>query len=452
MAGLIALAIAPAALAATDPHAVGPIGGLLPPVAVNDSMTTKHDRTKTVAAPGVLGNDIQIDLLGGYTAVLTTNVTHGTLSLHADGGYVYTPAAGYVGADSFKYKVNGGLLGLSNIATVSITVNNVAPVAANDSYTAVSGVTRTIAAPGVLANDQDADGDALTASLVDGSGNGSLSLVSNGSFTFKSGGSFTGTRTFTYRVSDGIASSGIATVSIQVSAPAATPTPQPTPTPTPQPTPAPTATPTPAPTATPTPTPAPGATPTPRPTPTPTPRPTATPTPSLPLPSVPLPSLPIPSLPIPGLLPTPTPSIPALLPTPTPAPGGSISTPTGSPPPGRGLSPSPSPDASSGAPASGAPGGAGGTGGTGGAAPGDLFALPIFEPLGIDAVIDGTFDGFGGIEWAVPAFALGVPGLLLILAVFAQGLVSLAWLPMVKRWLGGFGVRRRRRTGTQVAR
>jgi hypothetical protein len=440
MAGLIAIAVAPAALAASGPRALGPIGGLLPPVAVDDSMTTKHDQTKTVAAPGVLGNDIQIDLLGGYTTVLTTNVTHGTLALHADGGYVYTPTAGYVGADSFKYKINGGLLGLSNIATVSIAVTNVAPVAANDSYTAVTGVTRTIAAPGVLGNDGDGDGDSITATLVDGSGNGSLSLSANGGFTFTSGGSFTGARTFTYRASDGIASSAIATVTIQVSAPAATPTPQPTPTPAPTPTPVPTATPTPAPTATPTPN-------------------TGLPLPSVPLPSLPVPSLPIPTLPalptptpsIPGLLPTPTPSIPGILPTPTPVPGASGGA-TGVPAPGAGSTPSPSPGPSSVATASGGPGGAGGTGGGGGAAPGDLFAIPAFDPAGpIDAVIDGTFDGFGGIEWAVPAFALGVPGLLLILAVIAQGLVSIAWLPMIKRWLGGFGLRRRRRTGTQVA-
>ena len=430
-AGLFGLAIAPAALAAgIGPLAVGPISGLLPPIAVDDSMTTKHDRTKSVAAPGVLGNDVQIDLLGGYTAVLTTDVTHGTLALHADGGYVYTPSAGYVGADSFRYKVNGGLLGLSNIATVSITVTNAAPVAADDWYSATTGIQLSVSASGVLGNDSDSDGDSITATLVDGSGNGSLSLSSNGGFTFKSGGSFTGARTFTYRASDGIATSGIATVTIQVSAPAATPTPPPTPTPTP----ASTATPTPVPTATPTP--APGATPTPRPTPTPT------PTPLLPLPSVPLPSLPVPSLPLPTL--------PAL-PTPTPVSGdpGASAAPTGSVPPDAWSSPSPTPGVSSSASASSAPGGAGGTSGGGGAAPGDVFALPAFEPGGIDAVIDGTFDGFGGLEWAVPAFALGVPGLLLILAVAAQGLVSLAWLPMVKRWLGGFGVRRRRRTATQ---
>jgi hypothetical protein len=60
-------------------------------------------------------------------------------------------------------------------------------------------------------------------------------------------------------------------------------------------------------------------------------------------------------------------------------------------------------------------------------------------------ILDGSFPGFGDIEWAVPAFALTVPGLLLIIAIAAQGLVSAAWLPFVRRWLGGFGVRRRQR-------
>jgi hypothetical protein len=36
-----------------------------------------------------------------------------------------------------------------------------------------------------------------------------------------------------------------------------------------------------------------------------------------------------------------------------------------------------------------------------------------------------------------------VPGLLLlVLAILAQGLGGLAWLPLVRRWLGDFGVRR----------
>jgi hypothetical protein len=39
---------------------------------------------------------------------------------------------------------------------------------------------------------------------------------------------------------------------------------------------------------------------------------------------------------------------------------------------------------------------------------------------------------------------IGVPGLLLLLAVLAQAAGGLLWLPVVRRWLGGFGLGRRR--------
>jgi hypothetical protein len=54
--------------------------------------------------------------------------------------------------------------------------------------------------------------------------------------------------------------------------------------------------------------------------------------------------------------------------------------------------------------------------------------------------------GFDGLlEWALPALTLTVPGLLLLLAVLAQSAGGLLWLPMVRRWLGGFGLAKRRR-------
>ena len=53
--------------------------------------------------------------------------------------------------------------------------------------------------------------------------------------------------------------------------------------------------------------------------------------------------------------------------------------------------------------------------------------------------------GLGGlVVWAVPALVLSVPGLLLLLAVLAQAAGGLLWLPVARRWLGGFGLRRRR--------
>jgi hypothetical protein len=59
--------------------------------------------------------------------------------------------------------------------------------------------------------------------------------------------------------------------------------------------------------------------------------------------------------------------------------------------------------------------------------------------------VDVDIVGFDALlEWAVPALVLSVPGLLLLLAVLAQAAGGLFWLPMVRRWLGGVGVRRRR--------
>ena len=51
---------------------------------------------------------------------------HGSVVIGADGSYIYTPDAGFAGTDSFTYKANDGTRD-SNIATVSITVNVLAP-------------------------------------------------------------------------------------------------------------------------------------------------------------------------------------------------------------------------------------------------------------------------------------------------------------------------------------
>jgi hypothetical protein len=403
--------------------APGASAGLLV-TAVDDAYTAVHDRLLTVsAAVGVLDNDSGVAI----TAARLTNPAHGTLTFSSNGSFTYQPAPGYVGSDSFTYEARVLSLGIlvTDAAVVRLTVTNGAsPTAANDSYTATTGVTLNVPVAGVLANDSDADGDALSAVLVDGGGNGSLDLNANGSFTYTSGGSFVGIRTFTYRASDGAATSGIATVSINVKPPAATPAP--TPAPTPVPTPA----------------------PTPRPTPAPTPRPTLPPLPTLPpiplptLPPIPLPTI---DLPLPGGTPTPRPSEPpAVLPSPTPAPGAT----DGAQTPARSSRPpvdeTPAPGSGGGivvTPPDEPPPGGRGTDGfiVGPAGAGSGSALDIGD-IGL-----AGFDGV--IEWAVPALVLSVPGLLLVLAILAQAAGGLLWLPIVRRWLGGFGLRRRRPAG-----
>jgi len=92
------------------------------PVAVANTYNVTKNVKLTVAAPGVLGNDTDVDGLG-MTAVLVTNVTKGTLALSANGSFTYTPPANTIGTFTFTYKAKStaGLLS-SSAATVTLVV------------------------------------------------------------------------------------------------------------------------------------------------------------------------------------------------------------------------------------------------------------------------------------------------------------------------------------------
>src|SRR4029077_7821558 len=101
------------------------------PVSVNDSYNTLKNVSLNLSAPGVLGNDTDVEN-DGLSALLVTNVAHGTLTLNADGGFVYTPTNNYVGSDIFTYRAyDAGATG--NLATVTLTIlaTNTPPVANN---------------------------------------------------------------------------------------------------------------------------------------------------------------------------------------------------------------------------------------------------------------------------------------------------------------------------------
>ena len=107
-------------------------GSDVPPDAVNrapiasvDSYSTQQGTSLNIAAAnGVLANDVDPDG-DTITAVLVSNVAHGTLTLSENGSFNYAPVADFVGTDRFTYQTSDGTL-TSSTVEVTIAVEAVA--------------------------------------------------------------------------------------------------------------------------------------------------------------------------------------------------------------------------------------------------------------------------------------------------------------------------------------
>lgn len=196
-----------------------------PPAANDDSYATTEDAPLSVAAPGVLANDIDAEG-DALSTTIVASPSHGSVTLAADGSFVYTPATNYNGPDSFTYTAQDGVAG--DTATVALTISpvNDAPTAAADTYATTSDQRLVVAAGGVLGNDSDVDGDSLTAVLVSGPSHGDLTLSANGGFTYTPNPGFGGTDSFVYRASDGTLAGGdvVVTLNVTFRAPTSPPT------------------------------------------------------------------------------------------------------------------------------------------------------------------------------------------------------------------------------------
>ena len=190
------------------------------PVATNDAYSVAEGGTVSPAAPGVLANDTDVDTApGALTAVLVTGPTQATsFTLNADGSFSYLHNGSETVTDSFTYRASDGTL-QSNIATVTITITPVAdgPTAVNDTYGVAEGGTLTVPVPGVLGNDQNPEGNPLTAVLVSGPTHATTFILNaDGSFTYTHNGAEAPTDTFTYHAHAGGLDSNVATVTITI--------------------------------------------------------------------------------------------------------------------------------------------------------------------------------------------------------------------------------------------
>ena len=142
-------------------------------------------------------------------------------SVEDPGNVSYATAGAYT--TTFSATDDGGAS--CTPASVQVTVNvvggNNPPVAVDDSYNTDQDTVLNVAAPGVLGDDSDDDGDAITAVQASSAANGLAILNADGSFSYEPDPGFTGIDSFTYRANDGSADSNLATVTIDVAAPVA---------------------------------------------------------------------------------------------------------------------------------------------------------------------------------------------------------------------------------------
>jgi streptogramin lyase len=185
-------------------------GGNQPPVAVDDTLTTDRNLSKSV---DVLMNDSDPD--GDTLTIETwTSPAHGFVSCDFVNSCTYFPNTDYTGGDSFTYTISDGRGGTAT-GTVSVTVNDVnhPPVAVDDVLTTPRD---TYAFVNPLANDTDADSDQLTLESATPPQHGTSSCAPYGGCSYFPDAGFFGADSFTYIVSDGHGGSDEGTVSITV--------------------------------------------------------------------------------------------------------------------------------------------------------------------------------------------------------------------------------------------
>ena len=178
------------------------------PVASDISYTGHH--FGTVQTYDVMSNDKDADS-DPITIKSVQTPPQGTAVI--ENNKIKYTANTFVGLVQFTYTITDG--NKDSTAKVSITTQNTAPVANDDTSSVHWSQSSTGVTISVLTNDKDADGDSLTVTAVSAPSSGTATINGGSTITYKPTGSFVGTATFTYTISDG-AATATATVTVSV--------------------------------------------------------------------------------------------------------------------------------------------------------------------------------------------------------------------------------------------
>ncbi|HNZ12814.1 MAG TPA: cadherin-like domain-containing protein, partial [Anaerolineaceae bacterium] len=184
------------------------------PVAADDTASTNEDTQVDIPVSTLLVNDSDVDG-DALSLVEINNVTSGTVALVGE-TITFTPTTNFHGEAGFDYTITDDTTLDTAHVTIMVTPLNDPPTASNDSYSTNEDTPLTVATPGVLENDTDADGDLLNAILVTGPQHGTLTLNPDGSFTYSPDIDWSGIDSFRYKSNDGLEDSNTATVTITV--------------------------------------------------------------------------------------------------------------------------------------------------------------------------------------------------------------------------------------------
>ena len=173
-----------------------------------------EDSSRLITQAELLAGSSDVD--GDTLQVRNVSADAGQLLDNLDGTWSFTPAANWYGSVAFSFDINDGTADTPGSAQLAVAPIQDAPSAAADQYTMLAG--NTLLGSGLLSNDQDVDGDALSVDpspAVDAQ-NGTLQLNGDGSFSYTPNGNFYGTDSFSYRISDGNGNTAVAEVTINV--------------------------------------------------------------------------------------------------------------------------------------------------------------------------------------------------------------------------------------------
>jgi cysteine-rich repeat protein len=171
------------------------------PVANPDSATVNEDATLVLMAGALLANDTDTEN-DALTITGVSNAVNGSVVLD-DTTITFTPTADFFGTASFNYTITDGALTSTATVTIEVASVNDAPVAGNDSVTALGGQANTYTAASLLSNDTDVDGPvALSITGVGNATNGTVALDA-GIITFTPS-VLTGQASFEYTVWDSL--------------------------------------------------------------------------------------------------------------------------------------------------------------------------------------------------------------------------------------------------------